>query len=78
MGRGIGSGSGRLRDASDRDVSPASGDRSLVVVVNDMSWSFLVAPVGIKTLLLALFAFTWHNLVGRGANRGDTWPIQWW
>jgi CBS-domain-containing membrane protein len=57
---------------------PPAGIDPLVVVVNDMSWSFLVAPVGIGALLLALFAFTWHNLVGRGANRGDTWPIQWW
>ena len=57
---------------------PPAGIDSLVVVVNDMSWGFLVAPVGIGALLLALFAFTWHNLVGRGANRGDTWPIQWW
>ena len=39
---------------------------------------FLVAPVGFGAVLLALFAFTWHNLVGRGANRGDTWPIKWW
>ena len=57
---------------------PPAGIDPLVVVVNDMSWGFLVAPVGIGALLLALFAFTWHNLVGRGANRGDTWPIQWW
>ena len=54
---------------------PPAGIDPLVVVVNDMSWSFLVAPVGIGALLLALFAFTWHNLVGRGASRGDTWPI---
>ena len=55
---------------------PPTGIDPVVVVVNDMSWSFLVAPVGVGALLLALFAFTWHNLVGRGANRGDTWPIQ--
>ena len=28
-------------------------------------------------LLLATFAFAWHNLVTRGVN-GDTWPIRWW
>ena len=50
----------------------------LVVVVNNMSWSFLVVPVGIGALLLALFAFAWHNLVARGANKGDTWPMRWW
>jgi len=57
---------------------PPAGIDPLVVVVNNMSWSFLVAPVGIGVLLLALFAFAWHNLVARGANRGDTWPMRWW
>ena len=57
---------------------PPAGIDPLVVVVNNMSWSFLIAPVGIGALLLALFAFTWHNLVARGANKGDTWPTQWW
>jgi len=57
---------------------PPAGIDPLVVVVNDMSWSFLVAPVGIGALLLALFAFAWHNVVARGANRADTWPTRWW
>jgi CBS-domain-containing membrane protein len=57
---------------------PPAGIDPLVVVVNNMSWSFLVAPVGVGALLLALFAFAWHNLVARGANRGDTWPMRWW
>jgi len=48
------------------------------VVVNDLSWSFLFAPVGVGALLLALFAFCWHNLVARGAGRADTWPTHWW
>jgi CBS-domain-containing membrane protein len=49
-----------------------------VVVVNDLSWSFLFAPVAVGALLLALFAFCWHNLVARGAGRADTWPTHWW
>ena len=57
---------------------PPAGIDPLVVVVNNMSWSFLMVPVGIGALLLALFAFAWHNLVARGANRGDTWPTCWW
>jgi CBS-domain-containing membrane protein len=57
---------------------PPAGTDPLVVVVNNMSWSFLVVPVGIGALLLALFAITWHNLVARGPNRDDTWPIRWW
>jgi CBS-domain-containing membrane protein len=48
----------------------------LVVVVNNMSWSFLVLPVGIGALLLVTFTFAWHNLVTRRANEGDTWPIR--
>jgi CBS-domain-containing membrane protein len=57
---------------------PPAGIDPLVVVVNNMSWSFLVAPVGVGSVLLALFAFAWHNLVARGANREDTWPARWW
>ena len=57
---------------------PPAGIDPLVVVINNMSWSFLAVPVGIGALLLALFAFVWHNLVARGANSGDTWPTQWW
>ena len=57
---------------------PPAGIDPLVVVVNNMSWSFLIVPVGVGALLLATFAFAWHNLVARGANRGDTWPVRWW
>jgi CBS-domain-containing membrane protein len=57
---------------------PPAGIDPLVVVVNNMSWSFLIVPVGIGALLLALFAYTWHNLVAHGANKGDTWPTRWW
>jgi CBS-domain-containing membrane protein len=56
---------------------PPAGIDPLVVVVNNMSWGFLIAPVGIGALLLATFAFAWHNLVARGANRSDTWPTRW-
>ena len=55
---------------------PPAGIDPLVVVVNNMSWSFLVMPVGVGVLLLALFAFAWHNLVARGSNGGDNWPIR--
>ena len=57
---------------------PPAGIDPLVVVINNMSWSFLLAPVGVGALLLGLFAFVWHNLVARGANKGDTWPTRWW
>ena len=57
---------------------PPAGIDPLIVVVNDMSWSFLVVPVGVGAVLLALFAFTWHNLIARGANKADIWPTRWW
>jgi CBS-domain-containing membrane protein len=52
---------------------PPAGIDPLVVVLNGMSWSFLVAPVGIGTILLAVFAYAWHKLVRR-----DAWPERWW
>jgi CBS-domain-containing membrane protein len=57
---------------------PPAGIDPLVVVSNSMSWSFLFAPVGIGVVLLTLFAFAWHNLVARGANKSDVWPVRWW
>lgn len=57
---------------------PPAGIDPLVVVVNDLPWSFLIAPVLIGALLLALFAFAWHNIVARGPNTGNIWPKRWW
>src|SRR5262249_25010021 len=41
---------------------PPAGIDPLVVVLNDMSWSFLLAPVAVGACLLAALAFVWHNL----------------
>jgi len=57
---------------------PPAGIDPLVIVVNSLPWSFLIAPVAVGALLLAAFAYVWHNLVARGPNRGDTWPLRWW
>jgi CBS-domain-containing membrane protein len=66
---------------------PPAGIDPLVIVVNDMSWGFLIVPVGAGALLLAAFAFAWHNLVAhrakthsanKGDTWGDTWPTRWW
>ena len=57
---------------------PPAGIDPLVIVVNDLSWGFLIAPVGAGALLLAVFAYAWHNVVARGPNKGDTWPTRWW
>jgi CBS-domain-containing membrane protein len=57
---------------------PPAGIDPLIVVQNQMSWTFLVVPIGIGALLLALFALVWHNLVTRLTKRGDSWPTRWW
>jgi CBS-domain-containing membrane protein len=44
-----------------------------VVVINDMSWSFLLVPVAVGACLLAGLTFAWHNIVRRGS-----WPTRWW
>lgn len=57
---------------------PPAGINPLLVVVNDMSWSYLAVPVAIGALLLLVFAFVWHNAVCRGMGCADSWPKQWW
>ena len=57
---------------------PPAGIDPLVVVSNDMSWSFLLAPVGAGAVLLALFAFAWHKLFAFGPNKPGKWPVRWW
>jgi CBS-domain-containing membrane protein len=60
---------------------PPAGIDPLLVVVNDMPWSFLIAPVGLGALLLAAFAYAWHNVVARRMNerrKGVVWPARWW
>jgi CBS-domain-containing membrane protein len=56
-----------------RTFHPPAGIDPLVVVVNNMSWSFLLVPVAVGACLLAAFAFAWHNVVRRGS-----WPRRWW
>jgi CBS-domain-containing membrane protein len=60
---------------------PPAGIDPLVVVINGMPLSFLLVPVAAGALLLAAFAFAWHNIVARGARRDDAglaWPVRWW
>ncbi len=54
-------------------MHPPAGIDPLLVVLNNLSWPFLIAPVAAGALLLAGFAFIWHRLSGR---RG--WPSRWW
>jgi CBS-domain-containing membrane protein len=57
---------------------PPAGIDPLVVVVNNMPWSFLVAPVAAGALLLAAFAYAWHNLMAAGSQKRPVWPARWW
>jgi CBS-domain-containing membrane protein len=57
---------------------PPAGIDPLVVVVNNMPWSFLVTPVAAGALLLAAFAYAWHNLVVAGSQKRRVWPARWW
>jgi CBS-domain-containing membrane protein len=56
-----------------RTFHPPAGIDPLIIVSQDMSWSFLIAPVAFGALLLAAFAWLWHNLVRR-----EQWPARWW
>ena len=40
---------------------PPAGIDPLVVVSQNLGWMFLVAPVLVGALLLALFAYVWHR-----------------
>jgi CBS-domain-containing membrane protein len=61
-----------------RSFHPPAGIDPLVIVVNDMSWRFLLAPVAIGAFLLAALAFVWHHLCRRGLSAGHAWPERWW
>ncbi|HEY6258242.1 MAG TPA: HPP family protein [Xanthobacteraceae bacterium] len=56
-----------------RTFHPPAGIDPLIVVINQMSWSFLLVPVGAGAALLVAFAFAWHNFGRRGS-----WPVRWW
>lgn len=55
-----------------RTFHPPAGIDPLLVVVNQMPWSFLLMPVAVGAGLLLLFAFMWHRFL-----RYDKWPVRW-
>lgn len=61
-----------------RTFHPPAGIDPLVAVVNNMSWSFLVAPVAVGALLLVVFTFVWHNLASKIIASHRPWPLHWW
>jgi CBS-domain-containing membrane protein len=56
-----------------RTFHPPAGIDPLLVVINNMPWTFLFVPVAAGAVLLALFAFVWHLLIRR-----YSWPLRWW
>jgi len=56
-----------------RTFHPPAGIDPLLVVINNMPWAFLLVPVAVGAVGLAVFAFLWHLLVRR-----YSWPKQWW
>lgn len=56
-----------------RTFHPPAGIDPLLIVVNDMPWSFIAVPVGVGALALAAFAYVWHLVM-----RQYRWPARWW
>jgi CBS-domain-containing membrane protein len=51
---------------------PPAGINPLLVVSNNLGWTFLFVPVLAGALLLTLFAYVWHRWVHR-----LEWPPRW-
>ena len=51
---------------------PPAGINPLLVISNNLPWTFLFAPVLAGALLLTAFALVWHRWV-----RGQSWPQRW-
>lgn len=56
-----------------RTFHPPAGIDPLIVVNEHLNWTFLFIPVAAGAVLLACFAFLWHN-----AQRKRVWPSRWW
>ena len=51
---------------------PPAGIDPLLVVANNLAWTFLFVPVLAGALLLTLFAYVWHRWLRR-----RHWPQRW-
>jgi len=51
---------------------PPAGINPLLVISNNLSWSFLLTPVLLGTMLLTAFALAWHHW-----GRRRAWPQRW-
>ncbi|MFS8036991.1 HPP family protein [Xanthobacter sp. AM11] len=54
-------------------MHPPAAINPIIVVVEAMKPGFVLVPVGLGAVLLAAYAFGWHNLARRGS-----WPVRWW
>jgi CBS-domain-containing membrane protein len=52
---------------------PPAGINPLIIVMNGMSWAFILVPVAAGALLLLAYTWLWTNLV-----RQTRWPERWW
>jgi CBS-domain-containing membrane protein len=52
---------------------PPAGINPLIIVMNGMSWGFVLVPVAAGALLLLAYTFVWTNAVRRSG-----WPERWW
>ncbi|MGD9923028.1 MAG: HPP family protein [Pseudorhodoplanes sp.] len=52
---------------------PPAGINPLIIVMNSMSWGFVLVPVAAGALLLLAYTFLWTNIVRR-----TRWPERWW
>jgi CBS-domain-containing membrane protein len=51
---------------------PPAGINPLLVISNNLPWSFLFAPVLAGALMLSAFAIAWHRF-----GRRQAWPQRW-
>jgi CBS-domain-containing membrane protein len=52
---------------------PPAGISPLIIVMNGLSWSFILIPVAAGALLLLAYSWVWTNFVQR-----QRWPDRWW
>lgn len=56
-----------------RSFHPPAGIDPLLIVVNDMTWNYLLVPIAAGAAILTIFAYAWHNFM-----RPGSWPQRWW
>jgi len=52
---------------------PPAGISPIIIVMNEMSWGFILIPVAAGAFLLLAYTWVWSNLI-----RQQRWPARWW